>query len=377
MKQLIFYANAGILWLKTEKGGSTVSTFYLKTKIYSGENALSHLKEFPIEKALLITDRYFTTSGAVNRILELLPNAQITIFDDVKPDPTLEMGVAGERIRRSLGANILIALGGGSPMDCAKAIKALSDVPVKLICIPTTSGSGSEVTSFSILTRGETKFPLIDETLLPDAAILDPSFQQNMPQGLIAETGFDLISHCVEALAAKGRNPFSDAMALRALSVAVSLLPRSWRGENQVRGEIQCAACMAGIAFQTAGLGISHALAHALGARLHVSHGRLNAILLPAVVRFNATVCMDAYRSASILLGAQSTSDTLLLRHLIRELEQLRRKLQLPEHLRDLGVTLPNDLSGIIDDALHDMCLAGNPRPVSAEDLQQLLQEVL
>lgn len=350
--------------------------FQLKTKVFSGRDALRHLSDLPIRKALIVTDSYFSSSGDAARVTAQLNGAETQIFDAVKPDPTLEMAIAGEKQRRIFGADTLIALGGGSPIDCAKAIKALSDEPLLLVAIPTTSGSGSEVTSFAIITRGETKFPLIDENLLPDAAILDPSFQLHMPKGLIAETGMDLISHCLEALAAKGRNVFSDTLALQALDTAFRLLPLSYRGQTEVRAELQAAACMAGAAFQTAGLGVGHALAHALGARFHISHGRINAVLMPAVLRFNASVSAEAYRLAAQRLGSVGSTDTLLLRALIRSIDQLRRQLQLPGSLRELGIALPSDLSAITSDAMNDMCLTGNPRPVTVADLEDILREI-
>ncbi len=349
-----------------------MGTFQLKTRIFSGSGALEHLNDFSIGKALIVTDRYFADSGAAKRVADQL-QAQTMIFDAVKPDPTLEQAAMGERLRADFDADTLIALGGGSPMDCAKGIKALSEKDLQLICIPTTSGSGSEVTSFAILTKGETKLPLVDDALTPDIAILDPSFQTSMPKHLIAETGMDLISHCLEALAAKNHNTFSDAMALTALETAVQFLPESYRGNSAVRGHLQEAACMAGAAFESAGLGIGHALSHALGARFHVSHGRLNTVLLPAVMQFYGCSC---YVQAAKRLGCSGGTDALLLRSLLRKLEQLRKSLQLSGSLQELGITLPNDLTAIINDAMHDLCISGNPRPVSEKDLAELLRQV-
>lgn len=350
--------------------------FQLKTKVFSGSGSLQHLRDYTIRKALIVTDSYFSASGESDRVASVLTDVQIQVFDRVQPDPSLEIALAGEKQRKHFCADTLIALGGGSPIDCAKAIKALSNEPLQLICIPTTSGSGSEVTGFAILTKNETKFPLIDDALIPDAAILDPSFQEHMPSSLIAETGMDLISHCLEALVSTGHNHFSDALALQALQTAFALLPRSYRGEADIRTDLQSAACMAGMAFQAAGLGAVHALSHALGARFHISHGKLNAVLLPAVIRYNAEIHPIGYQLAAQQLGCSGSTDVLRLRALLRTLDQLRHQLHLPQNLHELGIHLPPDLNSILTDAKNDMCLAGNPRTATNKELECILREV-
>ena len=189
----------------------------------------------------------------------------------------------------------VVALGGGSAMDCAKAMVYFSGLQVRFVAIATTSGSGSEVTDFSILTHDGVKHPLVDASLCPDVAILDESFLQKLPPALIADTGFDLLSHALEAYAAKDAGAITDALAKDAFCTGLSCLESSCRGDLSVRLDLHQASCMAGMAFSQAGLGLCHAIAHSLGGMFHVPHGRLNAILLPLVLEFNTSAASGSY----------------------------------------------------------------------------------
>ena len=182
----------------------------------------------------------------------------------------------------------VLLLCGGSATDLAKAMAHFAKTDALFAAVPTTSGPGPEVTDFAILTHGRVKHPLVDERLRPDMAILDSDFLQQLPKGLIAEAGFDVLSHAVESYAATGANAITDALAQSAFAESFAALPASYAGNVEVRLKIHVAATMAGMAFTQAGLGLCHAMAHALGGMFHIPHGRLNAILLPAVIEMNA-----------------------------------------------------------------------------------------
>ena len=352
-----------------------METFEMKTKIVFGEDALGALAGLRARRVVIVTDRFFSESGEAARVGGRFSGAEVRIFDAVTPDPSVELAAEGAKLLRDFQPDVLCALGGGSPIDCAKAMKALYDAPLHLIAIPTTSGTGSEVTAFSILTRGETKCPLVDDALIPELAVLDGSFLEKLPKGLIADAGMDVLSHCLEAAAARGHSPFTDALAQYAFTQAFESLPRSFQGDVTAREPLHIAACMAGVAFNQAGLGVCHALSHALGARFHVAHGRLNAILLPGVIRYNAQAAPGCYAALATRIGLGAATEKLSVRNLIRALEQLRRQLNLPGSLAEAGISLRHSLNDVVSDAMHDVCLAGNPRKPSPADLRSLLQE--
>lgn len=356
-----------------------MQTFDCKPQIFYGEGALEQLRHCQGRSVLVVTDRYFAQSGLAQSIGSRIPGAAVTIFSDVTPDPSAELAAQGAAICAQHRHDILIALGGGSPMDCAKGIVYVQEHRPLFVAIPTTSGTGSEVTSFSILSHNGVKHPIVDKALLPDWAILDPSLLQQLPKTLIADAGMDVLAHCLEAMASKNASPFSDGYAAMAFRWCYQNLPRSYDGDLSVRGLIHGAATMAGLAFDHAGLGISHALAHALGGRFHVAHGRLNGILLPAVLEYNGSVCLGKYAELARVAGIEGSTDRLLLRNLVTALKRLRRRLDLPETLTAAGVT-PSELDGAIPDlvtaALADPCSAANPRTPTRQDLTALLQQV-
>ncbi|MBE6927678.1 MAG: iron-containing alcohol dehydrogenase [Ruminococcaceae bacterium] len=334
--------------------------FRLKTQLCFRLDALSRMD---YKKVLLVTDSFFVQNGTAEKIRQLCKNAQLFVFDKVQPDPPLALIADGVAILTSFLPDAIIALGGGSAIDCAKGILAMSESNAKLIAIPTTSGTGSEVTSFAILTHNGIKHPLVDNRLRPDMAILDASLLEKLPKSLIADSGMDAVAHCLEALAATSASPFSDALASHALRLLVQKLPASFEGDAAVREEIHCAATMAGIAFDHAGLGICHSLSHALGGQFHLPHGKLNAILLPSVIRFNGVQHYQRFTPQVLLT-----------------VERLRRVLALPESLHAAGLQR-NDvlqhLDAICDAALCDPCTKTNPRSVKIDNLKRIVREVL
>lgn len=263
-------------------------------------------------------------------------------------------------------------------MDCAKAMAYFSG-GVRLVAIPTTSGSGSEVTDFAILTHGGVKHPLVDKRLRPEMAILDDGFLGELPPGLVADTGFDVLTHALEALVAKNRNPMTDALARDAFCTVFAQLPASFGGDRQVRLKIHCGATMAGMAFTQAGLGLCHAMAHSLGGMYHVPHGRLNAILLPAVIECNAMACPELYARIAREAGLGGSADSIAVRNLRNGLVRLRKELKLPGSLSQAGVEpgrIWRDTPAIVSATLADPCCRTNPVEVADFMVRKILDEV-
>lgn len=264
-------------------------------------------------------------------------------------------------------------------MDLGKAMAYFAKGSYLLCAIPTTSGSGSEVTDFAILTHNKVKHPLIDPRLRPDIAILDSDFLMELPKGLIAETGFDAITHAVEAYTAKNAGTFSDLLAREAFSSLYAALPASYAGRKDVRLKVHTAATMAGMAFTQAGLGLCHAMAHAMGGLLHVPHGRLNAILLPAVIGSNAAAAGKKYAELARAAGMGGSADTIGVRNLKNSLIRLRRELNLPETLCQAGVApgaVWRSAGEIVKATLADPCCKGNPMVVEDFQIRRILEEV-
>ena len=353
--------------------------FDCRTRIVSGTGTVRRLEGFGAKRLFLVTDPYFYENGTAQRVAQWAGAEQVEIFHEVKPDPTVELAAEGTARLRAFGPDLIVALGGGSTMDCAKAMAWFAKTNAKLVAIPTTSGSGSEVTDFAILTHNGIKHPLIDKGLRPDMAILDSELLEQLPASLIADTGFDVISHALEAYVAKGAGVFSDAMALEAFRGAYSALPASFAGRKDVRLKVHQAATMAGMAFTQAGLGLCHAMAHALGGVFHVPHGRLNAILLPSVVGCNAHVAGQKYARLAREAGFGGSADAVAVRNLKNALVRLRRELKLPETLAQAGIA-PKDVwaasERIVEAALKDPCCGSNPLPVEKFLVQQILEEV-
>lgn len=348
--------------------------FSLGTELIFGEGSLAFLSTLEKKSAMVVTDSFFSQSGLAQTILDKVGGG--IIFDKVQPDPSALLVAEGAALLKQHKPDILIALGGGSAMDCTKGILLAAEFRPIFVAIPTTSGTGSEVTSFSILTHEGVKHALVDPAIRPDYAILDPALLQKLPQKLIAEAGMDAVSHCVEAAAAKNANAMTDALAGEALRILLEYLPRSFSGDTAARSHVHLAATMAGIAFDNAGLGAVHALAHALGGAYHVPHGRLCGILLPHVMDFNKTVCRSKYAKLARFCGLGAATELLAVRNLRAALCDLQRQLKLPATLKDAGVEIKNP-DNLVSAALLDPCMASNPQAMTKEDLAAILQEVM
>lgn len=374
--------------------------FSFSTRIYFGEGALERLNRVKGKKVLIVTDAFMAQSGAIDKVASHLPDCELTVFSGVVPDPPIEVVAKGVQALRDSGANVLVAVGGGSTLDAAKAIHAIAgeaaDVDtehMECFAIPTTSGTGSEVTDFAVITDAEkgVKYPLASLSLRPLVAILDPSLVVSAPEAVTADTGMDVITHALEAYVSIGANDFSDALSEKALSLAYRFLPLAYQdgGDLLAREKMHNASCMAGLAFNSAGLGVNHGLAHAVGGKLHIPHGRINAMLLPLVMRYNAglddpsgiepTLAAKKYQRIAKVWGLPAPGARLGASNLVRAIERLVHTLGIPHTLRQYGADLAkfSSLRGeMIAAAMTDVTTASNPRRVTESDLSMLLDQL-
>ncbi len=357
-----------------------METFAMKPKLYFGEKPLEALSPLAGKRVLLVTDAFLVSSGLIAPVRAQLGTCTLEIFDQVEPDPSLQLVARGIRMLREFKPEAVVAFGGGSPMDCAKAMVYFAakegGSAIPLYCIPTTAGTGSEVTSFAVLTDTDqgVKYPLVDDALLSQGAILDPSFLKGVPPRVTADTGMDVLTHAAEALVATGANHFTDALAERAFTVAYRALPEAFKGDLTAKADMLYASCMAGIAFNAAGLGVCHSMAHSLGGRFHVPHGRLNALLLPHVIHFNAANQRTAEKYANLakLCGLSANP-----RALSAAMVRIRTALGIASKLDVSMAELKSSLPALAAATLADVCLEANPRKVTAEDVISMIKELV
>ncbi len=353
--------------------------FTCKTQIISGAGAIQELKNMGIKSVLLVSDPFFAEKGTAGHLASLTGAGKVQIFSKISPDPTVELAAEGTALVKQLQPDTVVALGGGSAMDCAKAMVYFSGQKIRLVAIPTTSGSGSEVTDFAVLTHSGVKHPLVDSRIQPDVAILDSDLLDSLPPSLVADAGFDVLAHALEAFVATGAGSITDALAKDAFSAVYSALPASFGGSIAVRLKIHTAATMAGLAFNQAGLGLSHAMAHAMGGIFHLPHGRLNAILLPAVIECNAHSAGAKYALLARCAGLGGSADTIAVRNLKHALIRLRRELKMPQSLQEAGVD-PRQVryhcTDIVKAVLADPCCQTNPIRVEDFMVRRVLEKV-
>ena len=372
-----------------------------KTELHVGKGALQQLSHYKNEHILVVADPFLKTSGTLDAILANFDDSNdIVVFTDIVPDPPIETVVAGIKSAGDRPISIVLSIGGGSAIDASKAMyyfakKQGAFSEAILIAIPTTSGTGSEVTSFSVITDAErgTKYPLVTKEILPDVAILDADLVLSLPGNITADTGMDVLTHAIEAYVSTKATDFSDALAEKAIKLVFEYLPKAYKNGQDVeaREKMHAASTLAGMAFNTASLGINHSLAHAAGAKFHVPHGRLNSILMPHVIQYNAGIDLNnrsrqavdkavasRYQDIAKLLGCSASSPVSGVRQLVEAIKKLQRKLEMPTSLREYGVkadAFAQYKVEISEAALHDGCTPTNPRVPTAEELLKVLEK--
>jgi 1-propanol dehydrogenase len=370
------------------------------TKIFIGENALDRLNKLSTEKIFLVTDPFIEQSGMIKVVTSRLDDNgnEYHIFSDIVPDPPIETVAAGVKVMQELRPSVIIAIGGGSAIDAAKAMKDFSkklfpeQADIIFIAIPTTSGSGTEVTSFSVITdqAKHVKYPLVADTLLPDEAILDASLIKSVPPSVTADTGMDVLTHAIEAYVSTEANDFSDAFAEKAVQLIFDYLPRAYKDGNdkEAREKVHHASTLAGMAFNMVGLGINHSIAHVCGAQFHIPHGRMNSILLPVVIEYNAdlqgfsdySTAAKKYAKLAKILGLSSSNIRVGLLNLIQHINQLSKELQMPSSLKTCGISYEqmNAVKEMITEtALKDGCTPTNPRIPTSKDIETILGKII
>lgn len=374
--------------------------FNVKPVIIYGENSLDRLDHYKYRKACIVTDPQIIKLGLLTLLTDKLERNQIAyeIFDEVVPDTTSNVVEKGlMHIIRSK-PDVVFAIGGGSSIDTAKAVIFYfqklketfmsDDVIVKpiLVAIPTTAGTGSEVTEYAVVTDSTTgaKIPITSKVMLPDMAILDPQFTKTAPAFITADTGIDTLTHAIEAYVSKDANEFSDSYALQAINLIFdNLIPAYRNGSDlQRREQLQVASCMAGIAFNNASLGINHSIAHAIGAKFHLSHGKCNGILLPYVMEYNTKdeKAMKRYAVIARHMGFNFEDDHISAYALIESVILLKKALNIPKNLIEAGIDrneVINEMDQLTSSAMKDLCTTGNPIYPTEQDLRGLLLKVI
>ncbi|MBV8041400.1 1-propanol dehydrogenase PduQ [Pluralibacter sp.] len=370
-----------------------MKTFSLQTRLYSGPGSLKALDRFTNKHIWIICDGFLARSSLIDTLRAALPaDNRISIFSEITPDPTIGTVVQGIAQMQSLRPDVVIGFGGGSALDAAKAIvwfSRQSGVEIETcVAIPTTSGTGSEVTSACVISDPDKgiKYPLFNNALYPDMAILDPMLVVSVPPAITANTGMDVLTHALEAYVSSRASDFTDALVEKAAQLVFQYLPVAVRKGDclATRSKMHNAATLAGMAFSQAGLGLNHAIAHQLGGQFHLPHGLANALLLAPVIRFNSHDPRAAKRYARFAkachLCPDTTNDTASINALIRHIEQLKKACAIPTLSNTLEKAKQNwsqRIPAMSQAALADVTLKTNPRMADADAIAELLEELL
>ncbi|MCY7773404.1 bifunctional acetaldehyde-CoA/alcohol dehydrogenase [Bacillus licheniformis] len=410
---------------KVAKRNVNMQWFKVPPKIYFEKHATQYLAKMPdISKAFIVTDPGMVKLGYVDRALHYLRRrpdyVHCEIFSDVEPDPSIETVMNGVDMMAKFQPDVIIALGGGSAMDAAKGMWMFYEHPdaeffglkqkfldirkrivkypklggkAKFVAIPTTSGTGSEVTSFSVITDKETntKYPLADYELTPDVAIIDPQFVMTVPKHITADTGMDVLTHAIESYVSCMANDYTDGLAMKAIQLIFEYLPRAYKNgsDELAREKVHNASTIAGMAFSNAFLGINHSLAHKLGAEFQIAHGRANAILLPHVIRYNAAkpkkftafpkyshfIADQRYAEIARTLGLPAKTTAEGVESLIQEIISLAKELKIPMSIKQNGVdaaAFESKVDLMAERAFEDQCTTANPKLPLVSELAEI-----
>ena len=395
-----------------------MARFTLPRDLYHGEGSLAELKNLKGKKAVVVVGGgSMKRFGFLQKVEDYLKEAgmEVALFEGVEPDPSVETVMKGAKLMQEFGPDWIVAIGGGSPIDAAKAMWAFYEYPdtkfedlitpfnfptlrtkAKFCAIPSTSGTATEVTAFSVITdyHKGIKYPLADFNITPDVAIVDPELAETMPQKLVAHTGMDAMTHAIEAYVSTANSDYTDPLALHAIEMIQHDLIDSYNGDMAKRDAMHNAQCLAGMAFSNALLGIVHSMAHKTGAAFadygaHIIHGAANAMYLPKVIAFNAKDETAKKRYGEIAdfmeLGGNSLDEKVQL--LIAYLRKMNDDLKIPHCIKNYGQdSYPTDqgfvpeevflerLSEIAANAILDACTGSNPRQPSQEEMEKLLK---
>jgi acetaldehyde dehydrogenase/alcohol dehydrogenase len=401
--------------------------FKVPERIYFERGSIQYLSKMPgMKRVLIVTDPPLIQLGYLDKLRYHLDKRterpQVEVFSEVEPNPSLDLVLKGRDLMERFQPDTIIALGGGSAIDAAKGMWLFYEHPgvefeflklkfldirkrsykfpklgrkARLVAIPTTSGSGSEVTAFAVITdKGrDIKYPLADYELTPDVAIIDPDFVSSLPGSLVADAGLDVLSHAVESYVSVMASEFTDPLALKAIDLVFRYLHRSWqKGDEEAREQMHYAATIAGMAFTNAFLGINHSLAHKIGGEFDIPHGRANAILLPYVIEYNAAmpskfvsfpkydhyIAAEKYRQIAAHLNLPAAKAQEGVKSLIEAIRALNRSLGVPATFKELGVERRQymaKLPQLAEKAFEDQCTTTNPRLPLISELEEILKQ--
>ena len=385
-----------------------MARFTLPRDLYHGAGSLEELKNLKGKKAVVVVGGgSMKRFGFLQRVEEYLKEAgmEVALFEGVEPDPSVETVMKGAKLMQEFGPDWIVAIGGGSPIDAAKAMWAFYEYPdtkfedlitpfsfptlrtkAKFCAIPSTSGTATEVTAFSVITDYEKgiKYPLADFNITPDVAIVDPDLAETMPQKLTANTGMDAMTHAIEAYVSTLHCDYTDPLALHAIKMIHAYLVDSYNGDKEARARMHNAQCLAGMAFSNALLGIVHSMAHKTGAAFsggHIVHGAANAMYLPKVIKFNSKEPEARARYADIarFIGLAGDSDEALTDALIAEIKEMNKKLNIAPCIKlyEGGIIDEKEfnekLATVAELAVGDACTGSNPRAIDPEQMAKLL----
>ena len=375
--------------------------FTLPRDMYYGNGAVDVLKTIKGKKAIVVVGggsmkRFGFLDKVVNNLKEA--GIEVQLFEGVEPDPSVETVMKGAKAMQEFEPDLIVALGGGSPIDAAKAMWAFYEYPevtfedlitpfnfpelrqkAKFVAISSTSGTATEVTAFSVITdyHKGIKYPLADFNITPDIAIVDPELAKTMPPKLVAHTGMDALTHAIEAYVSTLHSPFTDPLAIKAIQMANSDLVPSYNEDMNAREQMHYAQCLAGQAFSNALLGIVHSMAHKTGAAFstgHIPHGCANAIYLPYVIKYNAKNCADRYAEIARSIGIHGTDKECVI-GLCNRIDELNKSMDIPKTLKDFGIIeeeFKEKIAEISANAVADACTGSNPREITPEVMEKL-----
>lgn len=383
--------------------------FTLPRDLYHGKGSLEELKNLKGKKAIIVVGGgSMKRFGFLDKAVSYLKEAgmEVQLFENVEPDPSVETVMKGAKAMREFDPDWIISMGGGSPIDAAKAMWAFYEYPettfedlitpfnfptlrtkARFCAIPSTSGTATEVTAFSVITDYEKgiKYPLADFNITPDVAIVDPALAETMPQKLTAHTGMDALTHAIEAYVSTLHCDYTDPLALHAIKMIHNDLKKSYDGDMEARDRMHNAQCLAGMAFSNALLGIVHSMAHKTGAAFsggHIVHGCANAMYLPKVIKYNAKndEAKKRYGEIAQFIGLKGDSDDALVDALIKEIQAMNASLNIPSCIKDYEGGIIDEkefmdkLSDVAALAISDACTGSNPRIPSQEEMEKLLK---